>query len=47
MSPTLPLTLRARLEAHRQQKACANCHATMDPLGFALENFDAARRDRP
>jgi hypothetical protein len=34
------LTLRARLEHHRAQKACASCHAQIDPLGFALENFD-------
>ena len=26
---------------HRQNPACASCHARMDPLGFALENFDA------
>jgi hypothetical protein len=36
-----PTTVRARLEAHRQNPACASCHAQMDPLGFALENFDA------
>lgn len=34
------LTLRARLERHRAQKACAACHAQIDPLGFALENWD-------
>jgi hypothetical protein len=34
------LTLRQRLERHRAQKACAACHAQIDPLGFALENFD-------
>ena len=34
-------SLRARLEAHRANPVCANCHARMDPLGFALENFDA------
>lgn len=33
-------TPRARLERHRADPACAACHATMDPLGFALENFD-------
>jgi hypothetical protein len=32
--------LRARLEAHRRNPACASCHRVMDPLGFALENFD-------
>ncbi|MDA1055076.1 MAG: DUF1592 domain-containing protein [Planctomycetota bacterium] len=34
-------SLRQRLEAHRQNPSCANCHAKMDPIGFALENFDA------
>ena len=36
-----PLTMRQRMEAHRANPACASCHAQMDPLGFALENFDA------
>ena len=31
----------ARMEQHRSNPACAACHAKMDPLGFALENFDA------
>jgi len=34
-------TLRQRLEQHRGDPACASCHKLMDPLGFALENFDA------
>jgi mono/diheme cytochrome c family protein len=34
-------TLRQQLEAHRTNPTCASCHARMDPLGFALENFDA------
>ena len=34
------LSVRERLEAHRANRACASCHAMMDPLGFALENFD-------
>ena len=34
-------SLRQRLEQHRSQSECAGCHAKMDPLGFALENFDA------
>jgi len=34
-------SLRKRMEVHRQNPACANCHAKMDPIGFALENFDA------
>ena len=36
-----PQSVRARLEAHRANPVCAACHAPMDPLGFALENFDA------
>ena len=36
-----PLTMRQRMEEHRANPACASCHARMDPLGFALENFDA------
>ncbi len=34
-------SVRERLEQHRRNPACAVCHAPMDPLGFALENFDA------
>ena len=34
-------SLRQRLEQHRANAACAGCHAKMDPLGFAFENFDA------
>jgi hypothetical protein len=36
-----PLTMRARMEQHRANPACASCHKMMDPLGLALENFDA------
>ncbi len=39
-------TVRQRLELHRQNPACFACHAVMDPLGFALENFDAVGRWR-
>ncbi len=47
--PTLPDTagegklasVRERLERHRRNPVCATCHSQMDPLGFALENFDA------
>lgn len=35
------LTVRERLEAHRANAACASCHRMMDPIGMALENFDA------
>jgi Protein of unknown function (DUF1592)/Protein of unknown function (DUF1588)/Protein of unknown function (DUF1585)/Protein of unknown function (DUF1595) len=38
---TRPSTLRQRLEEHRANPSCANCHAKMDPIGFGLENFDA------
>jgi hypothetical protein len=35
-------SVRARLEQHRANPACAVCHKQMDPIGFGLENFDAA-----
>jgi hypothetical protein len=41
IDPEGVLSLRERLEAHRENPVCAACHATMDPIGFALENFDA------
>jgi hypothetical protein len=36
-----PHSVRERLERHRASPACAGCHKLMDPLGLALENFDA------
>jgi hypothetical protein len=39
-------TLRARLEQHREDRACAACHDKIDPLGFALESFDPIGRLR-
>ena len=36
-----PSSVRERMEQHRRNPVCASCHAQMDPLGFALENFDA------
>jgi hypothetical protein len=39
-------SLRDRLEAHRASPQCASCHRQMDPMGFALENFDAIGRWR-
>jgi len=36
-----PASVRERLELHRRNPVCSSCHAPMDPLGFALENFDA------
>lgn len=40
------LTVRERLAKHRADAACARCHNLMDPIGFALENFDAVGRWR-
>lgn len=34
-------SLRDRFEQHRSRSECAGCHATMDPIGFSLEHFDA------
>jgi hypothetical protein len=39
-------TVRERLEAHRKLSSCNACHGILDPLGFALENFDAVGRWR-
>jgi hypothetical protein len=39
-------SLRQRLEIHRQDATCAACHDRLDPLGFALENFDPIGRFR-
>ena len=36
-----PLSVRERVEQHRANAVCAGCHKMMDPIGFALENFDA------
>ncbi len=36
------LTLRERLAAHRKRASCKGCHQKIDPLGFALENYNAA-----
>ena len=42
------LSVRARLEQHRQSENCASCHTRVDPFGMALENYDATGmwRDR-
>ena len=40
------LSMRERLSAHRNNPVCASCHNTIDPVGFALENFDAVGRWR-
>ena len=44
VDPNLPL--RERLAAHRANPVCANCHRTIDPVGFSLENYDALGRWR-
>ncbi|MGH9238225.1 MAG: DUF1592 domain-containing protein [Vicinamibacterales bacterium] len=41
-----PKTLRARLESHRSKPGCNQCHGVIDPIGLALENFDAIGRWR-
>ena len=41
-----PTSMRARMEVHRRNPVCATCHRMMDPLGFALENFDGTGRWR-
>ena len=41
-----PQTMRERFAVHRSKKSCATCHDVLDPLGFALENFDAIGRWR-
>jgi hypothetical protein len=50
--PTLPegttekLSMRARMERHRADPACAGCHQLMDPIGLALESYDGIGRWR-
>jgi mono/diheme cytochrome c family protein len=41
-----PATVRERLEQHRKNPVCSTCHSQMDPLGFALENFDGVGKWR-
>jgi hypothetical protein len=41
-----PLTMREAMVKHRANPVCAACHAKMDPIGFALEQFDAVGRWR-
>jgi len=40
------LSIRERLDVHRREASCWNCHARIDPLGFTLENYDAIGRWR-
>jgi len=41
-----PLSMKEAMQLHRASPACAGCHARMDPIGFALEQFDALGRYR-
>ena len=41
-----PASMRERMAQHRASPACSTCHAKIDPLGFALENYDAVGRWR-
>jgi hypothetical protein len=45
-SGTQPTSLRQKMEEHRQNPVCSSCHKIMDPIGFALENFDLVGRYR-
>ena len=40
------VTIRERLDLHRRNESCASCHAKIDPMGFAFENFDVVGRWR-
>ena len=44
--PGKTLTMREAMVRHRATPACAGCHARMDPIGFAMENFDAVGKWR-
>ena len=44
--PGKTLTMRDAMTAHRANPSCAVCHVRMDPIGFAMENFDAVGRWR-
>ena len=45
-STTKVVSMRERMDAHRQNPACAVCHRLMDPAGLSMENFDAVGRWR-
>ena len=45
-APGQVLTMREAMTQHRANPSCAGCHARMDPIGFAMENFDAVGRWR-
>ena len=42
----LEVSMRERMQEHRASPACASCHMMMDPIGFALESFDAIGKER-
>ncbi len=42
----VPKTAKQKLEQHQTDESCASCHTLMDPIGFALEPFDAVGRHR-
>jgi len=42
--PSCPARCVSGMEQHRSNAACANCHARIDPIGFAFENYDSNRR---
>ena len=44
--PGKTLPMREAMTAHRENPSCASCHARMDPIGFAMENFDAVGKWR-
>src|SRR5258706_671724 len=48
VSELKPVTNRERMSEHASNKSCATCHSMIDPIGFALENFDAigVRREK-
>ena len=43
---TKPLSMREKMASHRKNPVCAGCHSMIDPVGFALENFDQTGRWR-
>jgi mono/diheme cytochrome c family protein len=46
VEPGKTLPMREAMTAHRENPSCASCHARMDPIGFAMENFDAVGKWR-
>jgi hypothetical protein len=45
-NPARPLTMKERMEEHRRNPTCANCHRLMDPIGLAMETFDGVGAGR-